>query len=274
MHRLQPTTKERKLSATDWFCNTKIARAYLKKIVKDPENLDKVQYKTTSVERIRTAYRDIKEFLRVNCDTSPKRLRQFYAAFTKRVKLIRIKTPSLTNALKVFETINDRGVGLNAMDLLKNLLFMKTTSGDYSKLKERWKKLIDTLNNCKEKPLRFLRYYVMSQFELDTKKPLREDDIYDWFVKNSKVCGLEENPLSFLNELYRMRGSLGKFRQSKECGQLRQSISQEPGFFERRGPTALCSAFSRKTSVIGIVFEALSIFGKPVLLLYHHPRTD
>ena len=78
------------------------SKGILKKIVKDPENLDKIQYKTTSVERIRTSYRDIKEFLRVNCDTSPKRLRQFYAAFTKRVKLIRIKTPSLTNALKVF----------------------------------------------------------------------------------------------------------------------------------------------------------------------------
>ena len=177
------------------------SKGILEQIVKRPGQLDNISERTISVERIRTAYQDIKEFLRVNCNTSPKRLRRFYAAFTKRVKLIRIKTPSLTNALKVFETINDRGVGLNAMDLLKSLLFMKTTSDDYPKLKERWKKLIDTVNGCGEKPLRFLRYYIMSQFELDSKKPLREDDIYDWFVKNTKLCGLEDNPLAFLKEL-------------------------------------------------------------------------
>lgn len=57
----------------------------------------------------------------------------------------------------MFETINDRGVGLNAMDLLKNLLFMKTSSEDYPRLKDRWKKLIDVLDDCGEKPLRFLR---------------------------------------------------------------------------------------------------------------------
>ena len=171
---------------------------------------------TTSVERIRTAYQDIKEFLWVNCDTSPKRLRRFYAAFTKRVKLIRIKTPSLTNALKVFETINDRGVGLNAMDLLKNLLFMKTPSSDYPQLKERWKTLIDTLDSCGEKPLRFLRYYIMSHFELDSKKPLREDDIYDWLVKNTSITGLADNPLAFLKVLIECAEAWSNFSAAKD----------------------------------------------------------
>ena len=177
------------------------SKGILEQIVKKPGQLDDISDKTTSVERIHTAYQDIKEFLGVNCDTSPKRLRRFYAAFTKRVKLIRIKTPSLTNALKVFETINDRGVGLNAMDLLKNLLFMKTPSSEYPSLKERWKTLIDTLDSCGEKPLRFLRYYIMSHYELDSKKPLREDDIYDWLVKNTATTGLADNPLAFLKVL-------------------------------------------------------------------------
>jgi uncharacterized protein with ParB-like and HNH nuclease domain len=34
------------------------------------------------------------------------------------VKLIRIQTEDVAKALKIFETINDRGVGLNSMDLL------------------------------------------------------------------------------------------------------------------------------------------------------------
>ena len=192
------------------------SKGILEQIVKKPGQLDDISDKTTSVERIRTAYQDIKEFLRVNCDTSPKRLRRFYAAFTKRVKLIRIKTPSLTNALKVFETINDRGVGLNAMDLLKNLLFMKTPSSDYPKLKERWKTLIDTLDSCGEKPLRFLRYYIMSHFELDSKKPLREDDIYDWLVKNTTITGLSDNPLAFLKVLIECAEAWSNFSAAKD----------------------------------------------------------
>jgi hypothetical protein len=88
------------------------------------------------------------------------------------------------------------------MDLLKNLLFMKTASRDYPKLKDRWKTLIDTLNRCREKPLRFLRYYIMSQYEIEgSKGVLREDEIYQWFVENTKVTGIEKDPLKFVDVL-------------------------------------------------------------------------
>ena len=192
------------------------SKGILKRVVDQPASLDDAKEKTTSVQRIRSAYNDIKDFLRVNCDASSKRLKLFYATFTKRVKLIRIITPSLTNALKVFETVNDRGVGLNAMDLLKNLLFMKTSPDEYPTLKQRWKDLIDTLDGCGEKPLRFLRYYIMAHFELDSKKPLREDDIYDWFTRNTKVAGLEDQPLSFLKTLIECAAAWANFLGAKD----------------------------------------------------------
>ncbi len=192
------------------------SQGILEQIVNADVYLNEISDKTTSVKRIYSAYQDIKEFLGVNCDTSPSSLRKLYAVFTKRVKLIRIVTPSLTNALKVFETVNDRGVGLNAMDLLKNLLFMKTLSSDYPKLKTQWEKLINILDKCKEKPLRFLRYYIMSHFELDSKKPLREDDIYDWFVKNTNITGLAENPLNFLKTLIECSEAWANFSMSKD----------------------------------------------------------
>ncbi len=192
------------------------SKGILKKVVEASSNLDKVTEKTTSVERIRSAYWDIVEYLRVNNDTSAKKLKLFYATFTKRVKLIRIITASLTNALKVFETVNDRGVGLNAMDLLKNLLFMKTSPDAYPTLKQRWKDLIDTLDGCGEKPLRFLRYYIMAHFELDSKKPLREDDIYDWFTKNIKTVGLDKDPLVFVNTLIECASCWSNFLDAKD----------------------------------------------------------
>lgn len=194
------------------------SKGILGQVVDDPAYLDEVKEKTISVQRISSAYRDIVEFLRANDDSPAKKLKLFYATFTKRVKLIRIITPSLTNALKVFETVNDRGVGLNAMDLLKNLLFMKTSPSEYPKLKQRWKNLIDTLDRSNEKPLRFLRYYIMAHFEPDSTKPLREDEIYDWFTKNTKSVGLNEQPLVFLQTLIECAEAWAYFLGGKDVG--------------------------------------------------------
>lgn len=188
----------------------------LKTIVETPNQLKDVTPITISVKRIQTAYADIVDFLRVNCDSSPSKLKLFYASFTKRIKLIRIITPSLANALKVFETINDRGVGLNAMDLLKNLLFMKTTQADYPQLKQNWEVLIKTLDGCREKPLRFLRYFIMSQNVMDQRKPLREDDIYDWFVDNMKLIELDTKPMALLKRLIECSQAWSNFMDSKD----------------------------------------------------------
>jgi uncharacterized protein with ParB-like and HNH nuclease domain len=50
------------------------------------------------------------------------------------VVFIQIST-DVSSALKIFETINERGVGLNPMDLLKNLLFTQVAQKDFTKLK-------------------------------------------------------------------------------------------------------------------------------------------
>jgi hypothetical protein len=146
-----------------------------------------------------------------------RKAKQFFATFMSRVKLIRIITPNLAHALKVFETINDRGVGLNAMDLLKNLVFMRTNSTDYPKLKDRWKTLIDIINGCGEKPLRFLRYYVMSHYETDLAKGLREDEIYQWFVDHSGEIGIDLDPLGFVARLVQSAEAYANFLGGKDA---------------------------------------------------------
>jgi len=156
---------------------------------------------TASMRNIMAAYQSIRQFLRTNFRDDGQDLKRFRVAFLQRVKLIRILTPNLAHALKVFETINDRGVGLNAMDLLKNLLFMRTDSRHYPRLKDQWKNLIDILDGAGEKPLRFLRYYVMSQYTIDVHDGLREDQIYDWFVENAAEVGIDHDPLSVATEL-------------------------------------------------------------------------
>lgn len=112
--------------------------------------------KTRSVANILNAYEVVLTFLRREFGDDVADLRAFYGYVINKVKLIRIRTEDVAKALKIFETINDRGVGLDSMDLLKNLLFMRARRTDFDKLKGRWKELQDTIFEMGEKPLRFL----------------------------------------------------------------------------------------------------------------------
>jgi uncharacterized protein with ParB-like and HNH nuclease domain len=80
---------------------------------------------TRSIANIRNAYKATLDFLKQEFAGDPQALRTFYGYLINKVKLIRIQTEDVAKALKIFEIINDRGVGLDSMDLLKNLLFMK-----------------------------------------------------------------------------------------------------------------------------------------------------
>lgn len=153
---------------------------------------------TRSMTNIHNAYQVVRSFLQREFGNDADKSRVFYGYLTNRVKLIRIQTQNVAKALKVFETINDRGVGLDSMDLLKNLLFMKASRDQFEKLKTTWKDLQDTIFAMGEKPLRFLRYFIFSSYDVEV---LREDEIYGWLTKNEATCGYAKNPLGFAKEL-------------------------------------------------------------------------
>lgn len=162
------------------------------------ESIDLPPGATPSMRNLLAAYRCVRGFLRSELGGDANEVRRFYAYLCNNVKLIRIKAKDVAKALQIFETINDRGVGLDAMDLLKNLLFMNSGSAEFARLKETWKELQDTLHAAPEKPLRFLRYYILSQYE---ETVIREDEIYGWFADNADQCGYKRDPLGFAKGL-------------------------------------------------------------------------
>jgi len=135
-------------------------------------------------------------------------LKKFLGFILNKVILITIETPDIGNALKIFETINERGVGLDQVDLLKNLLFIQVSRSDFIDLKDRWNKFKDIINGkkIKEKPLRFLRYYIMANYQIEKnvtgEAVIREDDIYDWFSSNEKLCGYKTDPKAFVRNIH------------------------------------------------------------------------
>ncbi len=153
---------------------------------------------TRSTTNIRGAYESVVAFLTQQFGENLDDLRAYYGYLMNKVKLIRIQTEDVAKALKIFETINDRGVGLDSMDLLKNLLFMKSDRTEFEALKKIWKELQDAIFGAGEKPLRFLRYFIFSRYSVEV---LREDEIYGWFAKHQEVCGYAKAPLKFAGEL-------------------------------------------------------------------------
>ncbi len=142
-----------------------------------------------SAKNIIDAYNTILRDLANNLKTKDELL-EFLAYFTQKVNFIQIETPSISDALKIFETINERGVGLNPMDLLKNLIFRKVDREEFAKLKVEWKKITDLLENNEQKPLRFLRYYIMANYQVKNAKGeeiVREDEIYDWIIQKENA---------------------------------------------------------------------------------------
>lgn len=159
-----------------------------------------------SLENLVSAYSTIYRYLEDNYEDASK-LKRYWGYLANNVVFIQIST-DVSSALKIFETINERGVGLNPMDLLKNLLFTQVPQVQFTQLKNEWKKITSPLEKEKEKPLRFLRYFLMANYVIENDRSdavVREDEIYDWFVKkdNAALCDYRNKPFEFVRKIIR-----------------------------------------------------------------------
>jgi len=159
---------------------------------------------SASSERIKEAYSFVSNYLASNYKNDS--LIPFYGYFIKKVSFIQIETPSISDALKIFETINERGVGLNPLDLLKNLIFRQLDRARFGHVNSDWKKIIGILEKNKQKPLRFLRYFLMANYHINDEKRtevIREDEIYNWITRNEDQCKYTNAPFEFVAKIQR-----------------------------------------------------------------------
>ena len=158
---------------------------------------------TKAINNIKSALQTIDGFLNESIESSD-HLTRFFGYLNSKVMLVRISTESVSSALQLFETMNHRGVSLNSFDLIKNRLFMSLPSEEYEEISNKWKHLSDYLNDMKERPLRFMRYFVFSKYSIGGNK-LTENSVFDWFDEQSKDNDQLKidikSPLSFVNLL-------------------------------------------------------------------------
>ena len=99
------------------------------------------------------------------------------------VIVVRLTVPNESNAFKVFETLNDRGMDLSAIDLVKNHIFgLAYQEGlpTLHQLELRWNQLSDTLKESKQED--FLKTYWISRHGL-----AYSGDIFDSVKDNCKT---------------------------------------------------------------------------------------
>jgi uncharacterized protein with ParB-like and HNH nuclease domain len=158
--------------------------------------------RTPSIQKMQQAYDKLKSHFELYRKESLDTLINFARFFLTKIELVVIESENLSSALKIFETINQRGAGLNAMDLVKNLLFSEANPSDFQVIKDTWKEINHNLQACNEanSPLRFLRYFLMARYHNGI---MREDDIYKWIIspEGKAVTKYETQPVIFAKEL-------------------------------------------------------------------------
>lgn len=162
---------------------------------------------TNSITRMQDAYHLLSTSLN---NINEEQLIHFISYLLIKVEMVVIISQNISTALTIFETINQRGFGLNSMDLLKNLLFKVSKNEYFEKVKVIWKHIIKNLEDCNEgeKPLRFLRYFFMARYYNGT---LKEDDIFKYIIsaRGNKELNYNEHTIKFAEEL-RGKSSLYK----------------------------------------------------------------
>lgn len=157
---------------------------------------------TPSIDKMRQAFERISRHLNEYKTQNILALVNYARYFLTGIDLVVIESKDLGSALKIFETINQRGTSLNAMDLVKNLMFSKARETQFNQIKTVWKAINLNLQKCNESdnPLRFLRYFMMARYHHGI---LREDELYKWIISPEGKVSLnyEDEPLKLVQEL-------------------------------------------------------------------------
>lgn len=163
---------------------------------------ERPNYLTHSGERLFEAFKTIQDFLNERFPDIAG-LKKFVVFLLNKTSFIRIETYDIADALKIFETINQRGKGLDPTDLLKNMVFRQVDRSKFKELNMNWKSITRSLERIDEKPLRFLRYFIMANYDTSGEKDgiLREDQIYTWLSNNNAQCHYEEAPFQFVQKM-------------------------------------------------------------------------
>lgn len=87
-----------------------------------------------------------------------------------RVKVVCVEVGTTTDAYILFESLNDRGADLSALDLVKNYIFSQLRTQSVDSLREKWARMVDNIEDKDADD--FLKVFWTSQFGVIQKLQL------------------------------------------------------------------------------------------------------
>ena len=123
-------------------------------------------------------------------------LKKYQSYILSNLELVVIKVEEDADAFLIFETLNDRGLALSAVDLIKNIIFKNCTQSErFEEIKEKWSFMVSNLEDMNEVK-KYLRQYYMAKYGFVSPQSLFKE--YRKFLKSDcdKSC-------DFVEELYR-----------------------------------------------------------------------
>lgn len=130
------------------------------------------------------------------------KLNTFAIFFTTQVEIAKINTQTESDAFRLFETLNDRGLPLSKSDLIKNLLFRCASPGSHEAIKESW--IVIEQNASNDGADAFLRAFWIAEFSFVRKAALF-DVFKSYLTQKPQVVDATEfliNRLEPSSELY------------------------------------------------------------------------
>ena len=196
-------------------------------------DVDEIPAATRSAKNLKRAYATIRSFLKTEFGSDIGQLRRFWLFVTNDVKIIRVRTHSVSRALWIFETINKRGrVFRNSTDLLKNFVCSRAPRPPCLRASSSaGSALSDTLYASGERPDAV--HAALPLWPITQRTALRADEVYGAGSSKHKGQGgldFAERPVEFTDELMGAANAYTSFlawrhpdgqRVALACGTLR-----------------------------------------------------
>ena len=108
-----------------------------------------------------------------------------------RIFVIHINAMDNFNAFRLFETLNDRGLELSAVDLIKNFILMRLTSQGakddiVNQTIHNWNEMYQKIGN--DEPVKFIRRYTMSRY----KGKVAETKLYETIKTKTQNFSIDQ----------------------------------------------------------------------------------
>lgn len=99
-------------------------------------------------------------------------LHEWIKFIEEKLKVVSITVPSKANAFTIFETLNDRGIELAQVDLLKNYLYSKSASDRLEEIQNLWIEMTSKIESAENESLilTYIRHHWSSQYGLTREK--------------------------------------------------------------------------------------------------------